>query len=425
VNLDRLGDFVERVAGIVIPPRDLPRIEGRLEARWRALDLPDVDSYLDRLERDPLGEETRRLLSLVTINESSLFRSPRQFEVLKETVLPRIRRSHEGMVSVWSAGCARGEEAVSLAITLAEFFGPGPQPWRVVATDLDQEAMAAARNWRFGPRATRLVPEELAQRYLRPRGDAMEVVGDLRRRITFEDQNLTQLPGVLAEYRFDVVFLRNVLIYFRPDVQRSVVEAVTRLMRPGAYLFVGPSESLWSLGLDLEPVDLGGAFAYRRTRGTVAPEPETTPSPVGEKRPEDPSPSMRRRVVRAVAERRDGEARELLDRADCGRGDPTLQTARGLMAARAGDGREAIRLYRAVVYLDPKLVQVRLLLADQLLNSGRHGRALAEYRTAVSIIERGNGRLLDGWRDLGLHDLREVSRRCRDSLRESRGGSSV
>jgi chemotaxis methyl-accepting protein methylase len=203
VNLDRLGDFVERVAGIVIPPRDLPRIEGRLEARWRALDLPDVDSYLDRLERDPLGEETRRLLSLVTINESSLFRSPRQFEVLKETVLPRIRRSHEGMVSVWSAGCARGEEAVSLAITLAEFFGPGPQPWRVVATDLDQEAMAAARNWRFGPRATRLVPEELAQRYLRPRGDAMEVVGDLRRRITFEDQNLTQLPGVLAEYRFE------------------------------------------------------------------------------------------------------------------------------------------------------------------------------------------------------------------------------
>lgn len=412
---DRLAELVERRAGIVVPPGELPRLETRLAPRWRELGVSTLEGYLSLLEREQSGEEMRHLLSQVTVNESFLFRSPRQFELLREVVIPDLSRgAPERPLRVWSAGCARGEECVSLAVVLAETLGlDRSRPWTVTGTDIDEEALAAARTWSYGPRAIRQVPEELRERYFERQRERFVVTRAIRDRISYIPANLRQLGASDLGGPFQVVFLRNVLIYFRPEVQRSVVESAAERLAPGGYLFVGPSESLWSLGTDLRAHDLGGAFAYRRAGDSPAsPTVRTTEAP---RRPTNDA-AMREQVVRAVAEHRDDQARELLERADCGRGDPTLQTARGLMAARAGEIREATRLYRAAVYLDPKLVQVRLLLADQLARRGRTGRAVAEYRTAVSLIERGNARALEGADELGLTPLDDVGQACRRAL---------
>ena len=260
-----LARLVEEVSGNVVPPAHLPFLEQAAAARVRATGHRDLAAYVASLRRGALAGEWSALLPLVTINESYLYRTPQHFAALERVLLPALMaaRADRRRLRLWSAGCARGEEPATLAIVLAETPALAGWDWRILATDVDEVALAAARGGRFGERAVANVPPGHRERHFERQGGEYVLAPALRSRIEYRVLNLVHEPLVAAGGPFDVLFLRNVLIYFRPESQRRVAAAVAQHLAPDGRLFLGPAETLWQLTDALEPVDLGDCFCYR------------------------------------------------------------------------------------------------------------------------------------------------------------------
>jgi len=464
-----LAVLIEKVSGNVIPPAHYRFLAETARERAAALGLAGVPEYVRALADGDIPGEWSSLLPHVTIKESFLFRHPQQFEALGRQVLPTLAasRTRERGVRVWSAGCARGEEPATLAIVLAECRELAGWEWRVLATDVDEQALVAASAGVFGERAVAQVPADLRSRYLARRGDAFELSGEIARRIEYRALNLAQEPSVPEAAAFDVVFLRNVLIYFRPDSQRRVAAAVARALAPDGVLFLGPAETLWQLSGDLEPVDLGDCFCYRhasRRGGEVGPRgpgsgvreeagagteqpaarPEARPRPVAgrpasvARAPVEGGPphvpaarssepgltGTRERLAEAVhrlAEDRPEDAAALVDEALLGDpSDPTAHALEGFLHELSGRTQTAVASYRAALFLDPALAQVRLLLADALRRLGHLQRAALEYREVLASLAAGAAPGPDVLAGLGLPGPQEAAARCRDALVELR-----
>jgi chemotaxis protein methyltransferase CheR len=471
--LSELAGLIEQNAGNVVPESHFPFLDRILLARVRAVGLDGRKAYLEALREGRLEGEWAQLLPQITIKESYLFRTPQQFVAI-EALLPRLLevRAAERRLAVWSAGCAHGEEAATLAVVLAEQAALAGWDWRIVATDVDEVALAAARRCTFAGRAMARVPAAYVERWFVPRGAGFQLHPELRSRIEFRAANLVQEPYPFTDVNFALVFLRNVLIYFRPELQRQVVTSVVRRLAPDGVLFVGPSESLWQLGLPLAPLELDGCFGYtrasageggpRRGRSLVArgPEPRSRSGPAG-RAPVAGGGGGRGGVAtpqRAVAGRESGEvvtapasASSTPVRAAVASSVPHLVAAAladGRLAAaaaalatalaveptnaplRAFEGlrfdlesetEAALRAYRAALFLDPELFQVRLLCADLLRRGGDVAAAQRHYREALRTLGGGGGRELPGTGTL-LPDREAARRRCEAALRGASGG---
>ncbi len=460
-----LAVLVERVSGNVILPGHYPFLAETAKRRAVALRLPGLQAYVRALAHGDIPGEWSSLLPHVTIKESFLFRHPQHFAALADTILPRLAaaRGRERAIRVWSAGCANGEEPTTLAIVLAECGALAGREWSVLATDVDEEALAAARAGAFGERAVSQVPAHLRSRYFTKRGELFETVPAIAQRIEYRALNLVREPLPVEPGSFDVIFLRNVLIYFRPESQRRVAAAVARALAPDGVLFLGPAETLWQVSGELEPVDLEDCFCYRlpahppeeagirgpgsgvredanaRTQKTVVrlqPLPrrsggrleaatplssheESHPDP-GPRAP-DPGPTgTRERLGAAVAALADGlpdRAVELLDQALLA--DPADAAAHGLegfIHDLSGRTQMAVPSYRAALFLDPALFQVRLLLADALRRLGNSARAALEYREVMATLAAGASRPADALARLQLPDAAQARERCREAL---------
>lgn len=428
-GLSGLVALIEERAGVMVPDRDLPRLEELVRARLRSLPQRGLTEYVQLLRSAAGGPEWRELLGRLTIKESSLFRGPQQFRALAEQVLPQlIRRRPSRRLRLWSAGCARGEEAATLAAILAEQPTLTGWDWRVLATDVDESALEVARMGRFGRRAVEKVPDGVLQRRFRAVADRWVLRRELLDRIDFRALNLIESPYTLPEATFDVVLLRNVLIYFREDAQERVVAAVAEHLAEDGVLLVGPTESLLRLATGLEPVDLGDCFVYRHavraappqsapppapSPPTVSPAPPDSPGTA----PPEPRPDPAEEGRAALREGRTAHAVEMAERAAEARPeDAEVRALLGISRERAGETEEAIRAYRATLYLDPALVQVRYLLAECLSRRGWTARARAELREILASMRSGEARPLDGGGELGLPDLEELADRCRRAL---------
>ena len=217
----------------------------------------------------------------MTIKESSFYRVPLQWERLRGTVLPELARQRAATrrLRVWCAACAAGEEPATLALVLAESPVVAGWDWSILATDLDPEALAQAERGLYGERAMAAVPAAQRAAWFTARGRLFELDPRLRARIRYQRLNLARPPWRLPEERFDLLLLRNVLIYFRTELQREVVEAVAKKLAPDGWLFLGGSETLWRIQETLEPHDLGDCFAYRHPGAVPEPrEPASEPS---------------------------------------------------------------------------------------------------------------------------------------------------
>ncbi|MEN8165652.1 MAG: CheR family methyltransferase, partial [Acidobacteriota bacterium] len=175
--------LVERMSGIVLPDRELQRLTDWAGNRAAIRGFKDTNAYVDALRRDPESEEWRTLLSRVTVKESSLFRAPQQFRCLRENIVPELVASGRKTLRVWSAGCARGEEPATLAVVLAECLAGIDVRWSVVGTDVDADALEAARRARFPSRSVRRVPAEYLQRYFKVRLGVHELKGEIQSHI--------------------------------------------------------------------------------------------------------------------------------------------------------------------------------------------------------------------------------------------------
>jgi chemotaxis protein methyltransferase CheR len=435
-----LARLIEVTSGFVIRERGFGALESYAEERASTRRLAGVEGYLDDLRRHPSSEEWRRLLSRITIKESYLFRGQAQFEILQSTVVPElVERGRDRHLRVWCAGCARGEEAVTIAMVLADHPRLGDWSWEVLATDVDDAALAEARLGRYGRRAVSRVSPEHIERYFVQRGGQYDLDRELLARIRYRHLNLVDGITHFAEAPFDLIFLRNVLIYFRTEVQRTVVKAVERMLTPTGYLFLGPSESLIHLRCGLEAHDLRVCFCYRHPGAAEIP---TKPQRQGHKSDRDPSDVAPEPVPKpeyplaggasdlTFDERLDGviEAFESGGAAaalpligELRTGYPENAVIHGLEAIareRTGDVDAAVLGYRAALYLAPEITDFRFLLARALQALGRKRGAIREYREVLTGVGAASSKTRSVLGRLGLPNSERMIEIARDDLHE-------
>lgn len=255
-----IAALVERDAGIKLPQTKRTMVEGRLRKRVRATGLADLADYGRLLfERGGLEKEYVHLIDCVSTNKTDFFREPSHFEFLAQRAVPALRKLQGGRqtkLKIWSAACSIGAEAYTIAMVLQDLASNtrdgGSLSFSILGTDISTQVLATARAAIYPASFIEPVPAAMQQRYvMRARSASQEtvrIVPELRRKTAFEHLNLMD-----ERYPFDrdvdVIFCRNVLIYFDRPTQAAVLSRLTSHLRPGGYLLLGHSESMAGAGV--------------------------------------------------------------------------------------------------------------------------------------------------------------------------------
>jgi len=261
----KIAKLVMDTAGIVLSEKKRALIHGRLGRRLRALGLADFGQYCRLLETDRGDQERANLINAVTTNHTSFFREKHHFDYLTKVVLPKLVESNAAArrIRIWSAGCSSGEEPYTIAMTLRGHHPP-LTGWnvKILATDLDTNVVSHAATGVYAEDRIEGIPDTYRKRYVTRHRDGHAMMKDeLRELITFAHLNL------LGEWPmsgpFDLIFCRNVVIYFDKPTQRRLFDRYAEMLRPDGWLFIGHSESLLNVTDRFEPV---GRTIYRRIR---------------------------------------------------------------------------------------------------------------------------------------------------------------
>jgi chemotaxis protein methyltransferase CheR len=260
-DFERLRALVYDESGIHLSSDKKTMMEIRIKRRLRSLDIPSFGEYCDRVFAP--GErktEIVHLIDVITTNKTDFFREAGHFEYLVSRALPALAASKGAARKslVWSAGCSTGEEPYTLAMVLREYAQDRPgYRFRVLATDISTSVLAKAAAGIFKAEAAKPVPQGLRRKYFMrsrdPGSDMLRVVPEVRALVEFRRVNFMDSDFGLAEAP-EVIFCRNVIIYFDRPTQTRLLEKLTRLLAPGGYFFAGHSESLQGMDLPLTPV---------------------------------------------------------------------------------------------------------------------------------------------------------------------------
>ncbi|MBP9204749.1 MAG: protein-glutamate O-methyltransferase CheR [Kofleriaceae bacterium] len=266
-----LSTLVRRESAIVLEPGKEFLCETRLTRLARELELPSMAELLARLRKQPAGELLRAVVDSMTTNETSWLRDVQPFDALRQHVLPALAK-RGGQITIWSAAASTGQEAYSMAMTILEHHPALAPLVRIVGTDLSREAISKAKAGRYTQfEVNRGLPAVMLVKHFEQQGGDWVLKPHVRRMVTFTEMNListwTAVPA-----QVDVVFLRNVLIYFDLETKRSILAGVRRVLRSDGVLFVGSGESLQGVDDRYERVTLGRTVAWRST-STRGPQP--------------------------------------------------------------------------------------------------------------------------------------------------------
>jgi chemotaxis protein methyltransferase CheR len=247
-----IAELVGSQVGIKLPEAKRLMLEGRLHKRVRALHCLDLEEYVERLfDAKNFETELVHLIDCVTTNKTDFFREPSHFDFMRDVAVPEsLNRRGRGSrpLKIWSAACSTGMEAYTIAMVLDDMTRAGPGfEFRILGTDISTSVLDLARKGIYTRDMIAPVPDEWARRYFlssRDRSRAeVRVVPELRRTANFRRMNLMD-PAYPFDRDVDIIFCRNVLIYFDKPTQRKVVDRLCTHVRPGGYLMVGHSESM-------------------------------------------------------------------------------------------------------------------------------------------------------------------------------------
>ncbi|NHC06930.1 chemotaxis protein methyltransferase CheR [Azonexus fungiphilus] len=245
--------LIHRIAGINLADSKKVLLVGRLQKRLRHYGLDSFGRYYRLLADGEHPEELQTMVDLLTTNETYFFREPKHFDFLRDEVLPGRRPG--APFRVWSAASSTGEEAYTLAMLLAECL-PG-QPWEIVGSDISTQVLEKARRGHYPIERNEGIPRHLLVKYcrkgVRSQAGTFLIASELRERVSFRQINLTR-PIDPEIGRFDVIFLRNVMIYFNPETKRQVVGHLLPQLLPGGYFIIGHSETLNGIDSGLRQV---------------------------------------------------------------------------------------------------------------------------------------------------------------------------
>lgn len=244
----RLRDFLYRKTGLYFDEKKLYFVARRVAERMEATGAGDFRRYFAELRFGPGERELQQLINLLTVNETYFFREYGQLKCFAEEVIPLLvgSRSPPVHLRVWSAGCATGEEAYTLAIILKEMTENQPEKItaQVYATDINTAVLEAARRGCYGARSVREVPPQYLSRYFVREGDSWCVVEPLKEMVHFQHLNLLDRTQMRRMRGFDAIFCRNVLIYFDDVARREVALHFYDALVPGGFIFLGHAESM-------------------------------------------------------------------------------------------------------------------------------------------------------------------------------------
>lgn len=264
-NFRRLAEFIHGYSGIKMPASKRTMLEGRLRRRMRATRIDSLNGYCRFLfEAGGMDTEIIHLIDAVTTNKTEFFREPAHFRFLASTALPDLARSGRREIKAWSSACSTGAEPYTLAMVLEESRRTTRQDYSILCTDLCTEVLGQAIAGVFHDQMIQPVEMELRRRYVMrardPRRSEVRIVPELRSHLTFARLNLMddQYP---VDRDMDLIFCRNILIYFDKPTQAAVLSRLCSHLRPGGYLFLGHSESI--VGLDLPVTQIANTVFQR------------------------------------------------------------------------------------------------------------------------------------------------------------------
>lgn len=239
-ELAKFQRWIHQVAGIAMGPAKKALVAGRLARRLQHHGLSSFDAYFQLLQRDP--QEHQIAVDLLTTNETHFFREPRHIELLRDVILPQHPAGR--MLRVWSAASSTGQEAYSIAMMLAHVLGESP--WEVFGSDLSTRVLQQACQALYDMALTKEIPEHFLRAYCLKGVGAQHgrfaIAPEITRRVSFAHINLVEPLPEVGE--FDVIFLRNVMIYFNDATKREVVAKLVQKLKPGGWFMVGHSETL-------------------------------------------------------------------------------------------------------------------------------------------------------------------------------------
>ena len=259
-----VADLVRRRSALHLEPGKEYLVESRLLPLARAAGQPDVDTYVRALRAAPLQSALEIVVEALTTNETSWFRDAQPFRALVDHVVPELLAGRQAAfrptLRVWSAACSSGQEPYSIAMALADLLPPSQL--RIVATDLSPRMVARGQAGRYSQlEVNRGLPAPMLVKHFVRVGAEWEIDAALRSAVRFEKHNLLDAPP--SGGPFDVVFLRNVLIYFDLAAKREALRRVQRVLTPGGFLLLGAAETTIGIDDGWERVPVGRGSVYR------------------------------------------------------------------------------------------------------------------------------------------------------------------
>ncbi len=257
-NFDRLARYINGYSGIRMPPSKSTMLEGRLRRRLRATGHSSLNQYCDYLfEEDGIKAEAVHLIDVATTNKTDFFREPAHFSYLSEVVLPLIAERGQRTIRAWSAACSTGAEPYTLAMVLEEFARSSNLSYSILATDLSTQVLSTAIRGVYPADMVAPVPADMAKRYVmrsvKTHDHTVRIHPTLRAKVGFARLNFMDEKYRVGD-RMDLIFCRNVLIYFEKQTQVNVLSRLCECLAPGGYMFIGHSESISGYSLPLKQV---------------------------------------------------------------------------------------------------------------------------------------------------------------------------
>ncbi|WP_455197422.1 CheR family methyltransferase [Kaarinaea lacus] len=267
-------EFLEDASGIVLGDNKHYLITSRITRLMTELSIQSFSELLDRIHDD--HRLRHRIMDAMTTNETSWFRDTYPYDFLKEKFFPERARQSGELIRIWSAACSTGQEPYSISIASNEFMVKNPgligsdgvQVW---GTDISSNALKLARAGSYDDVAlSRGMSPELRKRYFRQEGNQWRVSDDVKKRVNFQELNLK--AGFASLGKFDIIFCRNVLIYFAPALKADIMYRMSQSLKPNGYLILGGSETISGYSEEFEILrwkSVGVIYQLKRDRGNL------------------------------------------------------------------------------------------------------------------------------------------------------------
>lgn len=253
----KFKDLIFDFTGIFLSDAKKKLLESRLNKRMRELDLNDYSKYYDLINSNKNSPEFQLFLNAISTNETYFYREKSHFDFILENFPKACKPSFEGGYKIWCCAASTGEEPYSIALTFQQLKNSHRHDFQMLATDINTEVLGIAQKGIYNLKAIDKIPKHLHSQYLQRHKDSRKpifrVKNELRDKIKFGQFNLIK-SNLKQTFLFDVIFCRNVLIYFKNDTKILVVEKLLKQLKPGGFLFIGHSETLVNSGLPIRQV---------------------------------------------------------------------------------------------------------------------------------------------------------------------------